>query len=68
MIFYHTLCSLINLLNHGCFSLLVNFMLLMGVVVSSALSNSVKLAGGFINGCVFIEIWECEVLSKGGSS
>ena len=40
--FFTTLfCSLINLLNHGCFGLLVNFMLLMGVVASSALNNSV---------------------------
>ena len=29
-----------NLLNHECFGLLVNFVLLMGAITSSALSNS----------------------------
>ena len=28
----------------------------------------IKLAAGFISGCVFIEFWGCKVLSKHGSS
>ena len=44
-IFFHDFLlhsfSLINLLSHGCFGLLVHFMLLMGAVALSALSNSV---------------------------
>ena len=39
--FFPTLfCSVMNLLNHECFGLMVNFMLLLGTIALSALSNS----------------------------